>query len=440
MKNKKRLELALWAKDYAIKSGADAAAVTISNQRDVELEYREKQLDKIKESTQNSLSLRVYTMNRYSGHNTNDLRKEGLKGFISEAVAATKYLSEDKFRTLPDPEYYPKDMKRDLEIRDSKYESVNSDKRIQFASEIEEAANTVSDKIISTTAGYSDSRYNTVRVHSNGFQGESEGTVFSTGAEVTVNDPSGGRPSDWYYGTTCYFNELPDPAVLGKKAAKRALRKIGQKKIASGKYNMLVENRSCSRLLSVIMQAMSGRYIQQKRSFLDGKLDTQIASDLLTMTDDPFLKKGLGSRHYDGEGLASKRRVLIDKGILKSYNIDYYYGKKLERKPTSGSIANLILATGKHSLEEMIADMDKGILITSFIGGNANSTTGDFSYGIVGQLVENGKVVQPLNEMNISGNAMELWNRLAAVGNDPYPFSSRKMPSLLFEDVEFSGI
>jgi len=109
-------------------------------------------------------------------------------------------------------------------------------------------------------------------------------------------------------------------------------------------------------------------------------------------------------------------------------------------EPTSGSVANLIFEYGSESLEELLKHLDKGILVTGFIGGNSNSTTGDFSFGIVGQLIEKGEVVQPVNEMNISGNAREFWNRLAAMGNDPYPYSSLRMPSMLFEDVDFSGL
>lgn len=127
-------------------------------------------------------------------------------------------------------------------------------------------------------------------------------------------------------------------------------------------------------------------------------------------------------------------------GILLHYYIDDYYGKKLGMEPTTGSFSNLVFEYGSRSLEEMIRDMKKGILVTGFIGGNSNSTTGDFSFGIVGQLIEDGEIIKPINEMNISGNEKDFWNQLIEMGNDPYPYSSTRRPSMVFEGVNFSGI
>ena len=440
MDNKERLALAEWVIKEALKNGADQATSSISNSRSVEISHRDKKLEKLQESTQNSLNLNIYANQRYSGHSTSDLRKESLEKFIEEAVAATKYLTEDEFRKLPDPKYYPTKFDINLKLVDSDYDKVESSKRVKIAAEIEDAAKSQSEKIISVAAGYSDGSYESTLVHSNGFSGEGNGTYFSAGAEVSVKDEEGGRPEDWYYATTRYFNELPACEILGKLAAQRALQKIGQKKIESGKYTMLVENRAASRLLSVFQGPMSARAIQQKASWLDGMLEKKIASEKLTVIDDPFVEEGFGSRIFDGEGIAAKKRIMIDKGVLKFYYVDNYYGRKIGMEPTSGSPSNVLFEYGSKSLDEMRKDIKKGILVNGFIGGNSNSTTGDFSFGIVGLLIENGEIVKPVNEMNISGNAKEFWNQLIAMGNDPYPYSSVKVPSILFEDVNFSGI
>jgi PmbA protein len=440
MNNKERLELAEWTVDYTLKSGANETSVVISNSRDIEIEYRNKQLDKLQESTRNSLNLQIYANHKYSSHSTSDLRKDELKKFIEEAVSTTKYLTEDKFRSLPDQKLYPVETGIDLKLKDAGYDKIQSDERVKIASEIEKEAMAVSDKIVSTTSGYYDTYYENVRVHSNGFKGESSGTVFSAGAQVTVNDESGGRPEDWFYATTRFKNEIPSPEILGKEAAKRALRKIGQKKIESGTYTMLVENRASARLLSVFNGAITARSIQQKSSFLDGMLDKKIASEKLTVIDNPFLEKGMGSRLFDGEGIEAKKRVIIDKGVLKCYLVDNYYGKKLGWEPNGGSASNIVLEYGSKSFDELLKGIEKGIIINGFIGGNSNSTTGDFSFGIVGQYVEKGQIIKPVNEMNISGNAKEVWNQLLGVGNDPYVYSSWRMPSLFFDGIQFSGI
>jgi len=440
MKINEKLALAEWVVKQALNNGAGEASVSISSSRGIDVEVRDKKLDKLQESTQNSLNLQVYAEQKYSGHSTNDLKKETLEVFIKEAVAATKYLSADEFRKLPDPKYYPEKISGDLKLEDDYFNKVETSERIKIASEIEKAALGMSDLIISASAGYSDSSYNGVLVNSNGFAGSFSGTMFSAGAEVTVKDKEGGRPEDWFYGSVRYFNDLPSAEILGKGAAERALQKIGQKKIKSGTYDMLVENRAAGRLISVFRGAMTARSIQQKASFLDGMLGKQIASEKLTVVDDPFIEKGMGSRFFDSEGIAAKKRIMIEKGILRNFYVDNYYGRKAGMELTSSGSSNLIYEYGSRPFAEIVKDMKNGIVINGFIGGNSNSTTGDFSLGIVGMLVENGEMVQAINEMNISGNAREFFTQLEEMGNDPYPYSSNLIPCMLFKGVNFSGI
>ncbi len=436
---KNKYELLEWVVKTAKAKGADNVETGIVKQRKVNVEFRDKQLDKIKETTENSLSLDVYVDNRYSGHSTNDLRKETLETFIEEAVAATKYLSEDPYRKLLEAKYYPESMDKDLKLVDKNYEKVNPKQRLAIAREIEKVATGISDKVISCAGGYSDHKYSITRMNSNGFKGSSEGTFFSANAYVTARDANA-RPEAYNGASSRFFNKLPEPEEIGKKATEMALKKIGQAKIESGKYTMLVENRTLGRLLYMLIGPMYARSLQQKRSYLDGMLNKKIASDKLTMIDDPLLKSGLGSRLFESNGLAAQKRTMIEKGVLKNYYVDDYYGRKLEMEFTSGSPSNLIFDTGKHSLNEMIKSIDKGILVTSFNGGNSNSTTGDFSFGIAGQLIEKGIITRPVSEMNISGNALSFWNQLVENGNDVYTYSSWLRPSMMFEDIDFSGL
>ncbi len=425
--------------DHAMKNGADQAAVSISNTREIEISYRDRRLDQLKEATRNELGLEIYIDQRYSSHSTNDLRKESLTAFIEESVAGTRHLARDEYRSLPDPKYYPESTGTPLKIYDPHFDTIQSSDRIAMAAEIEASAMAQSDRIISTTSSYSDTHLESVRIHSNGFQGRTKSTAFHAGAEVTIAGKEDDRPSDWFIAGARYHEDLPKPDLIGIRAAQRALQKIGQQKIASGKYDMIVENRAGGRLLSALLRPMEGRSLQQKNSFLEGMDGQKIASESFSMIDDPFIEKGFGSRHFDGEGLAARRRAMIDRGILRYYFIDDYYGKKLAMEPTTGSTSNLVFECGSRSLEEMIRDVSRGILINTFIGGNSNSTTGDFSYGIVGQLIENGEISRPVNEMNISGNTRDIWNRLVEMGNDPYPYSAWRRPSMLFETVQFSG-
>lgn len=434
----KNIDLVKWAMETALKKGATHSATSLSNIREIDITRREGKLDKLSESTQNSLNIQIYVNSKYSSHSTNDIRKTSLDKFIEEAVVATKYLAEDKARLLPDPELYPKQLKK-LEIFDSGYDEVKSSERVDIAAKIEETALKMSDKIISVSAGYGDAKRSVARVTNNGFEAYTEGTFFSANAEVTVRDGEKGRPEDSYYSASRFLEDMPNPEVIAKNAVERALRKTGQQKIDSGKYQMVVENRSVNRLLGTLLTPMDGSSLHRKTTWLDGMIGKQIASDKLTIIDDPTILRGIGSRNFDGEGLAGIKRVMIEKGILKNYYISNYYGKKLDMKPTTGSSSNLVFEYGKRSLEEMIKDVKKGIFVYDFIGGNSNPTTGDFSYGIAGMLIENGKLVQPVNEMNISGNAKEFWKKLLETGNDVYEYSSWRRPSMLFDDISFSG-
>ncbi|MFH1686181.1 MAG: TldD/PmbA family protein [bacterium] len=439
MNNSKKLELARWVVAEAKKVGADDVAVDVYNSRDIEISCREAKLENLQESTQSALDLSIYADQRYTNHSTNDLRRETLSRFIAEAVAMTRYLSQDEYRALPDPKLYEGRKDIDLGLADPEYDSVTSDQRVKIAMQLEEAARSHSDKIISCTSGFADSYSESVKVHSNGFEGTRHVTSYACGVEVTVDDGQGGRPEDWDWRTVRFSRDIPQPDVLARSAVNRTLAKIGQEQLPSGVYDMIVENRSGGRLLGALQAPMRASALQQKSSFLDGKLGEQIASDKLTWIDDPFIKSGMGSRLYDGEGIATRRRVIVDKGVFKQFYIDNYYGRKLDMQPNSGATTNIVFELGERSLDEMVAGMERGILIRTFIGGNNNSTTGDFSYGVMGHYVEKGKLIRPISEMNISGNSLELWKRLVEMGNDPYTYSAWQTPSMYFQDVEFSG-
>ena len=434
-----KTRLAEWVAAEAKKAGAEEVSVDILNRRDIDVEYREGQLDKLKEAKQNSLTLGVYAGNRYSSSTTNDLRRETLPAFIKNAIAETQYLGEDEFRSLPDPELYPSETPGDLDVNDPDYASVTSEQRVELAEKIEQAALGMSDQIISVTSSYGDVYFESVKLLSNGFSGSSTGTYFQMGASATVKDPEGGRPEDYCYVTVRHFKDLLDPEAVGKEAVDRALGKVGQEKIATGQYPVLIENRVAGLMVRRLLGPMTARAIQQKQSCLQDMLNQKIASSYLTLTDDPFLPGGIGSGYYDGEGLAIKKRVLIEKGVLKTYLVDNYYGKKLGMEPNTGETFNLTFDLGRRSLEDMVKRVNKGVLINGFIGGNMNAVTGDFSFGITGVLLRNGKRDKPVNEMNITGNITDFWKKLVETGNDPYKYSTIMSPTLRFNNVHLSG-
>jgi len=423
---------------HALKSGAEQVSVSIYENRSTDIEIRDQKIDSLKESNQSGLRVNIYVDQKYSSHSTNRMKKEELFRFVEEAISATRFLAEDEFRSLPEPELYYKGGGNGLDVFDPKIDTIDAKTKIDLASQVLNEAFKKDDRIISVSSYYSDSITNGVIVASNGFKGDSGNTNVSLFAEVSVKSDSG-RPSDYWYENDLFFDKLKKTEI-GEKALERALNKIDPRKILSGKYQVIIENRVAGNITGPIFRALQGSSLYQKQSFLAGKENKPVTSSLLSVYDDPLILSGPGSRLFDDEGLAAVRRPIIENGILKNYYIDNYYGKKLRMKPTSGSSSNVVLNAGKRNLDEMLGSMKEGILITGFNGGNCNGSTGDFSYGIEGFLIRDGKIVHPVNEMNITGNMNTFWFNLAELGNDIRENESLRIPSLLFEKVDLSGI
>lgn len=438
MNKKEKFDLANWAVDFAKKNGAKEASVSLYNYKGSDITVRKQKIEKIQESIENGLSIRLFVEGKYSSHSTNRLKRADLERFIKEAIASTKYLAEDKYRVLPNPDMYFKGDGKDLKLFDSNYDNVDPKKKIAYAMNTEAETLGMDDRIIAVTCDYGDSFLSRVRVMSNGFQGYEEKTSFSVSASAAVKSGDA-RPSDYDYVTSHFISDI-DIKGVGKNAVKRALKKIGQEKMKSGKYPMIIENRVASRLMSAFLSAAYGSNLQQKRSFLEGKKGKKVASDKLSIVDNPLIVSGSGSRLFDGEGIAAKIMPIMERGVLKNFYIDTYYGKKMDMAPTTGGSSNLLFDHGNNDLNAMIKSIKKGILVTGFNGGNSNSATGDFSYGVDGFYVENGKVVKPISGMNITGNHKDFWNKLSEVGNDVLTDRSWRMSSLLFDDVDFSGL
>ena len=434
-------EIAHAAVKTAKTKGANEVAVRAYTVRDVAVQWRDGKLEQINESTTRGIGLQLYVDGRFSAVSTSDLRPDALDVFIADSLAMTRTLVKDPFRYLPEPKLYEGQAAVDLKLEDPAYPTVTPDMRRRMARELEEAARSVpgSGAILSVTTGFNDTRAEVLRVASNGFEGTRVDTSFWTSAQVTVKDGDGRRPEDWSAAGVRFVGELPPVADVGREAARRALARVGSTKADTALLPMAVDNRAAGRLVGALLGPLQGQAIQQKRSFLDGKLGTAVGSEKLTFADDPLVVKGLASRLFDGEGIAARRLPVFERGVLKSYFIDTYYGRKLGMAPTTGGSSNGSWALGDKAQAALLADMKVGILITGFLGGNSNGTTGDFSFGVQGYRVRGGQLAEPVAEMNISGNQADLWKRLVAVGNDPYPYSSGRTPTLVFEGVQFAG-
>ena len=406
------------------------------------MEWRDGKLDRLRESTQMTLTVDLFVDGRYSSNNTSDLRPEAIGPFLDETVAITRLIASDEHRKLPDPARFEGRFTGDLGLWDqSGAASVDAQERRRVAKALYEAARSApgAERVVSATAHNFDDLTESALVTSNGMEGSQRATNFWSAVFVSVQGEGDRKPTGWDYAGVVARSRLPAIEAMGREATRRALAEVGAKPEPSGRYGCVVEGRVVGRLLRGLQRPLDGNSIQQRRSFLADKLGQAITSPVLSVTDDPLLSGGLGSRTYDREGMAATRRPVLEAGVLRSFFLDTYYASKLGQEPTTGKPGNLVFAPGERDLVGLVATMDRGILVTGFSGGNSNAATGDFSIGIKGQWVEGGKVVRPVAEMNLAGNHLAFWKQLAEVGNDPFEHATVRAPSMRFEDVQFSG-
>lgn len=432
-------KLAQWAMEYALKNGCQASRITLYYGSNTSFEIRDMKIDRLQQASENSMSIHLFVDGRYGSYSTNRLDKQELERFIKEGIDATRYLAEDKARKLPDTSVYYKGGKPDLQLNDIKFDSVQPDDKVSLAMEACDEMMGKDARIISANSSYSDGKDSRYMVASNGFEGENDNSYYSLVGSVSIRGEGEARPESYWYDSSLFYDSLIKKGI-GTKALERVLQKLGQKKVASGKYKMVVDNMNISRLISPLLNAIYGSSIQQNNSFLLNKLNEKVLGDNFTLTDEPHIIKAFGARYFDGEGVATKHMPVFENGVLKTYYIDTYSANKMNVAPTISSPSILTMPLGNKSVEGLIASLDKGILVTGFNGGNSNSTTGDFSYGVEGFLIENGKLTQPVSEMNITGNMLTLCNNVLEIGNDPRLNSSWRIPSMIFDGVDFSGL
>ena len=427
------------AVELAKAAGADEVAASMNQSRDVTFEYRDGALELVKDTTSQGLSIRVYAAGRYSSHQTTDLNPERLKSFVSEAVAITKALEPDEFRQITPEELFQNRPDVDLDLVDPAVAEITRDQRLAWCEAIDAVA-TDHEKVISATAGVYDGTSQSASVGSNGFSGTQQSTYCWFGSDITMMDQGDKRAEDGFYVGSPHIADLPEAASVASTALKRVLSRLDSEKGPTVKTIMVVDSRVAGSLIGRLLSPANARRVQQGQSYWGDLVGEKAFSSALTIVDDPLIKRGFSSRHFDNEGISARAIPIIEDGVVKNLYVDTYYGRKTGLTPTTGSSSNRRIASGDKPLDELVADAGDGIFVTSWLGGNADDTTGDFSLGLRGHMIENGQVGRPIGEMNVTGNLRDLFSRLEMVGNDVYPYSSTLSGSLVFSDVDFSGV
>ncbi len=419
---------------------AQASAVRVEKAVRRKVVYRDGQWEEMAGSTTLQVVVRLFVDGRYAVHRTSDVRPEELPAFVAGAVALTRQVMPDEHRKLPAPALYAPAELPDTDTCDPAMEALTLEERKRRAVAAHDACSSqLADRRISVSASFSDTRAWGCLVHSDGFSADYRETACALTVTAAVTDPSGRRPSDWHHSAACHLRDLAAPEEVGQKAAKRALAAVGARPAPTGTYEILVENRAVGSLLNGLLQPLFGSEIFNRRSWAAEKEGMPVGASCLFLADDPLVPRALGSRRYDSEGLAARRLPLLEAGVLRNFYVDTYYGSRLGRRPTTGSPSNLVLVPGERDFQSLLASMRRGLWIDRFIGGNVNGTTGDFSMGVGGFLVEDGRVVAPVIEMNLAGNHRTFWQQVQALGSDVWTASSVRVPSLLLSPLLVAG-
>lgn len=420
--------------DLAKNNGASAAEVEISVSTGKTISTRMGHLETVELNNGKSLSVTVFYGHRQGIASTSDFSKIALESCVDAACQIAKYTAEDKAFGLANSSLYCSDIK-DLNIYNSYFDS--QDLMIEKVIECEEEALKFDRRITNSEgAQLSTSENLFVYLNSAGFSGGYPTSRSSLSCSVVAKDDLG-MQRDYSYSSERHFSDLKEPRLIGRDAASRAVKRLGVRPIKTGKYPIIFEAPIATSIISSLISAISGGNLYRETSFLLNSINTKIASDALSIIENPFLKKGHASSNFDMDGVRLNERSIMDKGHLQSYLLSSYSARKLGMKTTgnAGGSHNLIVSPSKNTLEQLIQGVDKGLLVTELLGHGLNMVTGDYSRGAAGFWIESGKIQHAVEEITIASNLKDMLLNIKAIGSDVYSNSSKYTGSIMIEPM-----
>jgi len=430
-------------------AGATGVDLLIVEDESFSVQVRMRGVETVKNSQGKRLGLRVCLDRRSATTSTSDFSPESVSQLLDEAMAMAAATAEDPCGGLPEPEALAADLP-ELDLWDGEAGALPVPDRIGLAT-VAEAAALDADPRIKNSEGaeFGNDEARVLLANSHGFYGEYRRA--SVGLSVTpVASQDGQMQRDSWYTVSRRLRELQGAEAVGREAARRALRRLGGRKVSTQRVPVVFDPDIAAGLLRSLCGAVSGSAIYRDASFLAGKLGEQIASPLLTVVDDGRMPGGLGSRPFDGEGVPTRRTVVIREGKLSSYLLDTYTGRKLGMastgnasralsQPPSVGPTNLSILPGPHPPEEIIRSVPRGLYVTELIGFGVNLVTGDYSRGAVGLWIENGELAYPVDEITIAGNLKEMLRQIEMIGSDLEWRGTVASPTLKIAEMTVAG-
>lgn len=433
------IALARHCLEYARSQGADAVRITLTKSLLNLVGVLNGEVDKTSHALDRSLQLQLFAKGRFGSFSSNRLDKEGLEAFIREALDTVGMLEADSFRSLPAPERLAKDAVtgQELGLYDPACETLTAEARREMALD---SVAWPQEGLIAEEGEYSDSVFDSLTLDSQGLEARHTETSFEIGYESTVEDADGRHYSSYWWDAAPHLEDLQLKGCA-QKAYERARDQRNPQSVPSGKYTLILDSECASKVVTPVLSALGGYSLQQKNSFLTGSLGKQLFPQGLTILDVPRTKGDTGCRLFDSEGVATREMPVIENGVVKTYFLNTYISRKMEMEPTieDATRVKVMPFGGCRTQEEVLQKVKDGILVTGFNGGNSNPATGNFSYGIEGFVIKDGKRLHPVREMLITGNFLTLWNHLEVAADDARPCLSKLVPTLAFSNVDFSA-
>lgn len=415
----------------ATRGGATVAECMLRSGAELSARVRLDKPELVEEAAHRSAGLRIMKGKRVATTSTSDLTEAGINRFVADGLELADLAQEDPFAGPAEPDLLSDPSKApNLDLFDPKGGGVDAAQAIGIAKIGERAAREFDPRISNSDgATFSRTAGGVALVLSSGFRGAYQGSYQSLSVVPVAEDEGGKKRRGSYWTAKRFLDDLDDAKSVGEEAARRTLRKLGARSVATCEVPVIFDPDAARSILGMLAGCIMGSSIWRKSSYLVGREGTEVASKLVTVVDDPLIVRAPGSRPYDGEGLASRKNLVVENGVLRTYLCDSYSARKLGRSSTgnasrggsagvSCSTTNFILQPGTDSNEAIVKGTKTGLYVTEMMGFGFNAVTGDFSRGAGGFWIENGELAFPVSEVTISLNIDDLWKRIDALGSD----------------------
>jgi PmbA protein len=442
-------EIAVDVVNRAMRGGATAAEAVVRAGNEFSTVVRLGQVETLKESGSRAIGCRVFRGQRAASTYSSDLSLEGVSQMVSSALGLAEVTSEDPHAGLPEASQLGT-IGGDLDLYFEDVYSLSGEQRIEYARRAEKAA-LDSDKRINNSEGgsFDAADGHKVLANSHGFVGEYRNSYCSVSA-VPVAQEGASMQRDYWYSVARTLKKLDQPEQVGRIAAQRTLRRLGAHKVKTAKVPVIFDSQMARTLMEHVFEAVNGDAIYRGASFLAGRLGERVAGDNVTVIDDGTLRGGFGTSPFDSEGVPTRRTVVIENGVLKSYLLNTYTAKKLGLQTTGNAsrglagnpaigVGNFFLKPGAKKPEEIIAGVPEGLYVTEFLGFGVNLVTGDFSRGASGLWISGGELAYPVEEITVAGNLKDMLLNIAEVGSDLEFRGAIAAPTLRMEGLTVAG-